>query len=453
VSVGRNDPCPCGSGRKYKKCCLLAHESAARPAPPDERAAARERALVALGRWFRRSELDEDRDAAFDFFSGGEVRPDEDPAADEEEKFFSYYCFDHVLPDGRCVADMFLERAGHRLDPEARKAVERMVAARLRPYQVAEVVLDEGLRLLDLSTDERLFVSERSATHQLHQWDLLAARVTRFDDGRRELDGSVYLLPVELKGKLLALLKRGRKAVLRTDPRADEDLIWRVSAPLIHAFWLARVVFAAPPNVVTAEGDPLELGRVAYDVIDLAAVRAALDAHPEIDSDETDSWVWFEEAHEEAFDRRSLGHLRLEGDRLNLEVTSRRRAERLRRLVQVAAGAALRHRSTRFESVEKAMARHRKRPSREAEPDLPPEEVAPLMAAYKQRHYSTWPDTALPALDGRTPRRAARLKTLRPKLVDLLRDMENHEAHAARPDNPPYDFGWIWAELGLERLA
>lgn len=21
VKVGRNDPCPCGSGRKYKKCC------------------------------------------------------------------------------------------------------------------------------------------------------------------------------------------------------------------------------------------------------------------------------------------------------------------------------------------------------------------------------------------------------------------------------------------------
>jgi preprotein translocase subunit SecA len=22
--VGRNDPCPCGSGKKYKKCCLTA---------------------------------------------------------------------------------------------------------------------------------------------------------------------------------------------------------------------------------------------------------------------------------------------------------------------------------------------------------------------------------------------------------------------------------------------
>jgi len=22
VKIGRNEPCPCGSGRKYKKCCI-----------------------------------------------------------------------------------------------------------------------------------------------------------------------------------------------------------------------------------------------------------------------------------------------------------------------------------------------------------------------------------------------------------------------------------------------
>jgi len=26
--VGRNDPCPCGSGKKYKKCCAGAASSA-----------------------------------------------------------------------------------------------------------------------------------------------------------------------------------------------------------------------------------------------------------------------------------------------------------------------------------------------------------------------------------------------------------------------------------------
>jgi preprotein translocase subunit SecA len=27
--VGRNDPCPCGSGKKYKRCCLLKEEARA----------------------------------------------------------------------------------------------------------------------------------------------------------------------------------------------------------------------------------------------------------------------------------------------------------------------------------------------------------------------------------------------------------------------------------------
>ena len=26
-NTGRNDPCPCGSGKKYKKCCLPMHEA------------------------------------------------------------------------------------------------------------------------------------------------------------------------------------------------------------------------------------------------------------------------------------------------------------------------------------------------------------------------------------------------------------------------------------------
>lgn len=28
AKIGRNTPCPCGSGKKYKKCCLLSHNGA-----------------------------------------------------------------------------------------------------------------------------------------------------------------------------------------------------------------------------------------------------------------------------------------------------------------------------------------------------------------------------------------------------------------------------------------
>lgn len=46
---GRNDPCPCGSGQKYKRCCLPRDDAAAA-----ERAAA-ERAAAALARAAERS--------------------------------------------------------------------------------------------------------------------------------------------------------------------------------------------------------------------------------------------------------------------------------------------------------------------------------------------------------------------------------------------------------------
>jgi len=29
AKIGRNDPCPCGSGKKYKRCCLDTQESLA----------------------------------------------------------------------------------------------------------------------------------------------------------------------------------------------------------------------------------------------------------------------------------------------------------------------------------------------------------------------------------------------------------------------------------------
>jgi hypothetical protein len=40
VTVGRNDPCPCGSGKKYKLCCLAKDEAKAREARGKETAEA-----------------------------------------------------------------------------------------------------------------------------------------------------------------------------------------------------------------------------------------------------------------------------------------------------------------------------------------------------------------------------------------------------------------------------
>jgi len=66
----RNDPCPCGSGKKYKKCCMFKD----RPQPgPEELARAKlvQELMDYAGR-YHKDVLPE----AFDWFWGGES-PDE----------------------------------------------------------------------------------------------------------------------------------------------------------------------------------------------------------------------------------------------------------------------------------------------------------------------------------------------------------------------------------------
>jgi tetratricopeptide (TPR) repeat protein len=44
--TGRNDPCPCGSGKKYKKCCLPKHEAQERDRAVEQQVAREERAAA-----------------------------------------------------------------------------------------------------------------------------------------------------------------------------------------------------------------------------------------------------------------------------------------------------------------------------------------------------------------------------------------------------------------------
>ena len=96
------------------------------------------------------------------------------------------------------------------------------------------------------------------------------------------------------------------------------------------------------------------------------------------------------------------------------------------------------------------MERHAAAPARD-EPELPLEVQAEVIQAFHDQHYRGWVDAPLPALGGQTPRAAARSKGGRPQVVALLKELESYAAHDRREGRPAYDFGWMWAELGLDQ--
>ncbi|MGH7390865.1 MAG: SEC-C metal-binding domain-containing protein [Candidatus Rokuibacteriota bacterium] len=451
--IGRNDPCPCGSGKKYKKCCLVAAATAPSGAWTQ---AERESALIALGRFGWRHEFDGERAVAEDRFWAAALdlvpEAEQPEVLEQGEAFFQdWFMTDFRLDGGQTLIELFLEREGRRLRSGELRYLERARLTHLRPYEVVGVRPDEGFDLLDLWTRKRIPVKERLATHQVVQWNVLAARVMIGPDGVPVLDGVPYLYPARAKDDILKEMRSLRRKFRRHVPGDDADFFKRFGR-LFFLWWIVYVVMASRPKVLTAEGDELLFANAVFDVRDREALDRALRDHVDLNRQDDGSYAWFEPGGSEEF-RRGLGALVLNGDRLVVETMSKARAERCRAFLEKLAGDAVRYRTTSFESVERALERRSAHPARPARPDaeVPPEVQAEVISGYYERHYRGWVDEPLPALRGETPREAAQSKTGRSRLVALLKDMESLSARERLEGRPAYDFGWMWVELGLER--
>jgi SEC-C motif-containing protein len=451
--IGRNDPCPCGSGKKYKRCCLGKDA----PALGAWTAGERDSALASLMRFSRRTELDGDRAAAELAFWGKRLErmtlAQARETMDFEQSRFGFHewlVFDCPLHGGGTIVERFLARAGGGLRSGERRYLERMRLSHLRPYEVQAVQRDEGLDLLDLWANKRVRVRERLATHQLVQWDVLAARVILGPEGEPVLDGSPYLYPAREKEVILRVLRRLGRSLRGKLPRGDEATFFKNIGMVFHDLWLELIAQRPLPTSVTPEGDEVVLCRTIFDVRDRVALERALANHPELERQDDGSYAWLAEKADEAGFRRGFGTFVLEKKRVVLEAVSRQRAERGRALLEAAAGPAVVYRATSSEGVQRAIER---RPARRARPEdeVPPEAAAEIVQAFYERHYRSWLDESLPALDGRTPREAAGLKSARPKIIALLKDMENLSARERLEGRTAYDFGWMWGELEIER--
>ena len=452
---GRNDPCPCGSGRKYKRCC----QQSLTITPQAYTRAERTGAFTKLLRFAHRAEFADDRALAEqEFWSDRRERmaphQADEIGADQQllGAFLTWLGFDFALIEGPdlTLAHRFLRTRAGDLSTGERIWIERMADSTLRLFEITAVRLDQGLSLTDLVSGERLDVTERSATHQLSRWDVLAVRVIEGPAGTLELEGYPYQFPRPAAHSVRDQIVRGRKAASRRGgPWSDVGFAKSLGAEL-HHLWLDLVVNAPTPRVVTAEGDELVFTSVVFEVTDEARVDTALARHPDLESHE-DGISWVEPT---AGMPRILGSLTRKPGRLVLDTQSSERAARGRALLEAALGDAVRYRLTTSQDIEPALAEAEDRgPTRRREPEIPAEVEQQIVGEFLERHYRGWVDEPIPALGGRTPRHAARLKTIRPRVIELLKDLENGMARERAAGRPAIDLDWLWAELGLSNRA
>ena len=247
-----------------------------------------------------------------------------------------------------------------------------------------------------------------------------------------------------------SLVARVRKRLRRRGPAPVERLRAAAFAHYLIARWEEHVAeahsAAALPELRNSDGDALlfTTDHFALDASarnDVARRLAALEGVRSEGDAGAERFVFLAARRAGALGETVLGEAQLSGAFLRLEANSRERADALRARVEAACGDALRHRAR-----EHADPLSRRAPEPGPTP-APTPETQQLALDFKREHYRDWLDHPLPALEGQTPRAAARTASGRASLVALLETMERLEARGE--EGARYDFNELRRALGL----
>ncbi len=313
-------------------------------------------------------------------------------------------------------------------------------------FEVAAVQAGSGLELRDLLSGESLRVREVTATAQLRRLDVvmgwILTRETHF-----ELSGALCAVPRMHLEPVRSALDRELRRLRRKRPgAAARDLageaLWAPARALLEA-----CADLSMPELRTTDAEELVFCEARYCVHDQAAVRARLGGVDGLDDDGSGGYTWLSSGER----RTVLGSLSIaaDGGELVLETMSRERLARGRRLLEQALGSLIEHRTDSARSVEEALRDRREQAGEEDEHRevVPPDQEREILGEVLRQHYRGWLDQAIPALGGKSPRRAARSKAGRAAVAAMLDEAENHTL--AMPGGDAVDFDGMRRELGL----
>jgi hypothetical protein len=459
--VRPNEPCPCGSGRKYKKCCNGPGAPAAAgglPHTQTDRASAFEKLDFFIDELWE----EEEEEAAFDAFWDRQREHESELPKDllvmSRDVQDAWFAFDHEVDDGVRVIEEFLKQAV--LSGSERSFLMAMSQSSMRLYEVQETVPGTSMTLHDLVEGNVVIVSERTASRTIARHECLAARVIpRGCSGRPEIERGILPIPSFLRDQMIAEIKKHRSEFLRGHPGASIDAFYKLIPPLLHDAWITSIFEPAVPKLANTDGEELVATCVSFHVDDKEAViRAfAVAEHEGLRRLADAAWGW--SGKSATGGEVSVATLDLRADILTVEANSVERGRRARELVERLAGAAIRHRGTTHEDVRRqviegvtASALGGSNEGVESAA-LDPGVAEALVLEHFSRHYRAWLDEAVPALDGRTPREAAKSHDLRSRVGDLILGLEGMYERALKDGQPAYDPSWMWAELGLQTEA
>ncbi|MCP3959062.1 MAG: DUF2384 domain-containing protein [bacterium] len=445
--IARNQPCPCGSGKKYKRCCLRAGG----PLPEGQ---APGRALA----WLHEHHEEAMQEAFREDFLGG-LQDDElarfKHLPESLWNMLDVNGWEFVLAEGQlelpsgrvsCL-DLVFSPGGPLLDAGQREYLEKMRREPLGLYEVVESYPGSGLRLRDLLDDEAplRWIRELGASESLSAGNVIGARL--IPGSPWTFSGAIYSYSQQVALRLQQELRRELAA-----GKPDQALERELRGGTLADGWLELLTMPAPTLVDASTGEATLLVNDHYRVVDWDGLEAALAAQPDVSGDRRNGWSRLEDPTAEMSRTRLAINLRGE-DRIEAFARTRKLADEGKVWFEQLAGDAVAHITREITDPASLWEGRFDKPSGPSGPSGPLIDPSELPDGFHQQlHeqiYRNWADEPVPMLGDRTPRQALETKAGRQQVIDLLESYERNEQ--AKPKESMVDYGFLWRELALER--
>jgi hypothetical protein len=444
--VGRNDPCPCGSGKKYKKCCL-----ADTFVQVGREESIRKRLVDALLEFYRKQHTNTIEEAKELFW--GEFVPQkylEGHAVDiAYQNFFEWITFDFIIdPDAnKTLIDLYIEH-NRKLTQDEHAVLTKMKNSCISLYEVQEVFPEKGLLLKDLLMGGEYDVKEKAATRGLKRWDIFATRLLLID-GQHIMSGAAYPYHLKMKQWILEDIAGEYEDYKQEFPDATMDQFLKENSDIFNFYWYDPIQNPPPLKMQNTSGEALLFSKAVFEIRDKDAVVIGL---PKIKGFEQDQegYVWHGKKAKGG-GKTIYGNLEIKGSRLTLETNSKKRLEQGKKLIIEGLGDAIVHKADSYQDPMEAIKSHKGKSTHEPKDTIPMDVKQEVYDKFMKDHCERWLKDKIPALDGMTPMEAIKTEAGREKVRNLLKLFENSEERNKSESQPCYDLSWMWERLGLER--
>lgn len=471
TKIGRNDPCSCGSGKKYKQCCAWLPPSVESVRKSHDGAIPR--AIAWLESHHRKAILFAIDEMLLEGLSLEEQDILESLDQDTMQGIH-LNATEWLLAEGsmlvkeveKRVVDVLLDKGGPLFTVEQRQWIQQLSEQPLRLYDVTDVLPNQQMTLCDaLNIDaDPVIVKERSGSQISLIGNLIGARLMQVD-GHVELSGGVYPFSRLMTPNVLQLAQHNLK--LAKDPKDQQALL----SHIIRRKWLEQFIRPTIPTMIDAQsGKPMLFTTDHYRVNDWDALSQALESRKDIDGDRYAGWSRLKTYPDGLTRSTSNINISKTPDRIELFHRTEADADKGRKWFDQLAGEtvvfvareisdpmgmlndaakktnqAIRESATTPTKAKKA--NNDANNKVEIDADL----IANLIEQRMHQFYAKWCDQAIPALGDKTPRQAIKTVAGLERVKGLLRSYEeSEEIQAKAQGRRAISFEFLWTAIGLK---